>query len=95
LRAALASLKISYREVVGEAAFYGPKIDLQVKTTLGHVITVSTIQLDFLLPERFQLEYKAADGEMKRPILIHAGIIGTFERYMSILLEQNKGVFPL
>jgi threonyl-tRNA synthetase len=81
--------------VVGEAAFYGPKIDLQIKTVLGHVITVSTIQLDFLLPERFQLTYKDHNGTIARPILIHAGIIGTFERYMSILIEQNKGVFPL
>jgi threonyl-tRNA synthetase len=95
LRAALKSLKIAYREVIGEAAFYGPKIDLQVKTALGHIITVSTIQLDFLLPERFQLTYKDHTNAIAKPILIHAGIIGTFERYLSILIEQNKGVFPL
>jgi len=86
---------VPYREMVGEAAFYGPKIDIQVKTALGHVITVSTIQIDFLLPERFNLEYKAKDGKIKRPAMIHAGIIGTFERFLSILLEQTKGVLPV
>ncbi|MDE7433961.1 MAG: hypothetical protein K2M43_02420 [Mycoplasmoidaceae bacterium] len=65
---------------MGEAAFYGPKIDFQVKTNLGKIITVSTIQLDFLLPERFQLSYKDSDGQSKMPILIHLGTIGTLER---------------
>lgn len=88
-------LKVPFKKVVGEAAFYGPKIDFQVKTSLNRIITVSTIQLDFLLPKRFDLQYQDHDGQIKQPILIHAGIIGTFERYMSILLEQNKGVFPL
>jgi threonyl-tRNA synthetase len=95
LLSALEKLHIPYKKVVGEAAFYGPKIDFQVKTSLNRIITVSTIQLDFLLPDRFQLEYQDKDGSVKTPILIHAGIIGTFERYLSILLEQNKGVFPL
>ena len=95
LRAALKSLKIPYKEVIGEAAFYGPKIDMQIKTVLGHIITVSTIQLDFLLPERFKLEYIGSSGEKEVPVFIHAGIIGTFERYLAILLEQTKGVLPL
>lgn len=95
LRKALKALKVPYREVVGEAAFYGPKIDLQIKTALGHIVTVSTIQLDFLLPERFDLEYIDSKGKKQRPVFIHAGIIGTFERYIAILLEQTKGVLPL
>ena len=95
LRAALKSLKIPYKEVIGEAAFYGPKIDMQIKTVLGHIITVSTIQLDFLLPDRFKLEYIGSTGEKEVPVFIHAGIIGTFERYLAILLEQTKGVLPL
>lgn len=95
LRAALKSLKIPFKEVVGEAAFYGPKIDMQIKTVLGHIITVSTIQLDFLLPERFQLEYINKEGKRERPVFIHAGIIGTFERYIAILLEQTMGKLPL
>ncbi|MBQ6970132.1 hypothetical protein IJQ19_00675 [bacterium] len=81
--------------MVGEAAFYGPKIDFQIKTALGHIITISTIQLDFLLPARFELVYRDANNKVKTPILIHGGIIGTFERFMSILLEQTKGVLPL
>jgi threonyl-tRNA synthetase len=92
---ALQKLNIPFNKVIGEAAFYGPKIDFQVKTSLNRIITVSTIQLDFLLPKRFKLEYQDHNGLTKTPILIHAGIIGTFERYLSILLEQNKGVFPL
>ena len=95
LRGALKALKVPYREMIGEAAFYGPKIDLQIKTALGHVVTVSTIQLDFLLPERFDMSYINEKGEKQRPVFIPAGIIGTFERYMAILLEQTKGVLPL
>ena len=95
LRGALKALKVPFKEMVGEAAFYGPKIDLQIKTALGHVVTVSTIQLDFLLPERFDMSYINEKGEKQRPVFIHAGIIGTFERYMAILLEQTKGVLPL
>jgi threonyl-tRNA synthetase len=88
-------MNVKYHEAVGEAAFYGPKIDIQIKTALGHIITAFTIQLDFLLPDKFKLEYKDKGGAIKRPVLIHASVIGTIERFMSILLEQNKGVFPL
>jgi threonyl-tRNA synthetase len=91
----LKELRIEYREQAGEAAFYGPKIDLQVQTALGRIITAYTIQLDFLLPERFDLKYKDEHGQIQRPVLIHASVIGTLERFVSILLEQNKGVFPL
>ena len=86
--------KIEYKEMTGEAAFYGPKIDIQVRTAMGHVITMSTVQLDFLLPERFDLTYIGSDGEKHRPVVIHRGLISTWERLMSILLEQYKGAFP-
>lgn len=95
LRKVLNELKINFKEAAGEAAFYGPKIDLQVETALGRIITAYTIQLDFLLPERFDLQYKDEKGQIQRPVLIHASVIGTLERFLSILLEQNKGVFPL
>ncbi len=85
---------IDYHEVKGEAAFYGPKIDIQVRTAMDHVITMSTVQLDFLLPERFDLTYIGKDGEKHRPVVIHRGLISTWERLMSILLEQYKGAFP-
>ncbi len=94
LREVLNSSKIKYKEMIGEAAFYGPKIDIQVKTALGHSITMSTIQLDFLLPEKFNLSYKDSNQENKTPVLIHRGLIGTYERFISILLEQTKGVMP-
>jgi threonyl-tRNA synthetase len=95
LRQVLKSLNISYKEEIGEAAFYGPKLDIQVKTALGRIITAYTVQLDFLLPERFNLEYIDENGAIKRPVFVHASVIGTLERFVSILLEQNKGVFPL
>ncbi|MCF7926925.1 MAG: threonine--tRNA ligase [Candidatus Izimaplasma sp.] len=85
---------IDYTPMTGEAAFYGPKIDIQVRTAMGHVITMSTVQLDFLLPERFDLTYIGSDGEKHRPVVIHRGLISTWERLMSILLEQYKGAFP-
>lgn len=85
---------IEYKAMVGEAAFYGPKIDIQVRTAVGHVITMSTVQLDFLLPERFDLSYIGSDGNKHRPVVIHRGLISTWERLMSILLEQYKGAFP-
>lgn len=90
----LMEANIAYKKVEGEAAFYGPKIDFQVKTAIGHMITMSTIQLDFLLPEKFDLNYINPAGEKERPVVIHRGYISTFERLMSILLEQYKGAFP-
>lgn len=95
LKSALESHGIEFHIMTGEAAFYGPKIDFQVKTALGHIVTVSTIQLDFLLPERFELEYKDEHGQNARPVMVHLGIIGTYERYLSMLLEQTKGALPL
>lgn len=94
LRQVLKELKIDYIEMKGEAAFYGPKIDIQIKTVLGHEITLSTLQLDFLLPRKFELEYVNANNEIDQPIMIHRGLIGTYERFLSIILEQTKGVLP-
>ncbi len=95
LREVLDELAIDYIEAKDEAAFYGPKLDIQIKTALGHDVTLSTIQLDFLLPERFDLEYIDRDGEKKRPVMIHRGIISTMERMTATLIEQYKGAFPL
>lgn len=94
LKAALDDMGVSYFEAEGEAAFYGPKLDIQVKTALGNEETLSTIQLDFLLPERFGLTYIGADGEEHRPVMIHRGIISTMERFTAILIETYKGAFP-
>lgn len=95
LKQALDDNNIEYTVMTGEAAFYGPKIDFQVKTALGHIVTVSTIQLDFLLPERFELEYVTENGSTETPVMVHLGIIGTYERYLAMLLEQTKGALPL
>ncbi len=95
LKQALDDNNIEYTVMTGEAAFYGPKIDFQVKTALGHIVTVSTIQLDFLLPERFELEYVTENGTTETPVMVHLGIIGTYERYLAMLLEQTKGALPL
>jgi threonyl-tRNA synthetase len=87
--------KVDYVVGVGEAAFYGPKLDIQIKTVLNHDITISTIQLDFLLPQRFELNYVDSEGNKVQPVMIHRGLIGTYERFLAILIEQTKGVFPL
>ena len=94
LRQVLKKLKIKYVEKIGEAAFYGPKIDIQIKTVLGHEITMSTLQLDFLLPKKFNLEFYNSQNSIENPIMIHRGLIGTYERFLSILLEQTKGNLP-
>ncbi|MFA5560567.1 MAG: threonine--tRNA ligase [Acholeplasmataceae bacterium] len=96
LKEALDDLKIPYYEAIGEAAFYGPKVDVQVRTALGHEETLSTIQLDFLLPERFDLTYVGEDGKNNyRPVVIHRGIVSTMERFVAYLTEEYKGAFPL
>lgn len=94
LESALKDCGIKYEKIKGEAAFYGPKIDFQVKTVLGRIITVSTIQLDFLLPEKFDLSFKNENNEDEKPIMIHLGLIGTYERFLAIILEQTKGHLP-
>ena len=87
-------LGLDYVEAEGEAAFYGPKLDVQVETAIGKQETVSTIQLDFLLPERFELEYIGEDGKAHRPVVIHRGIVSTMERMVAFLLEEYKGDLP-
>ena len=94
LKAAMDDLGLEYFEAEGEAAFYGPKLDVQTKTALGGEETLSTIQLDFLLPERFDLKYTGADGEEHRPVMIHRGIVSTMERFTAYLTEMYKGAFP-
>lgn len=95
LREILTELGINFYEAEGEAAFYGPKLDVQIKTAIGHDITISTCQLDFLLPQRFELEYIGEDGKAHRPVVIHRAILGTFDRFLSFLIEEYKGAFPI
>ncbi len=95
LREILKELNLNFYEAEGEAAFYGPKLDVQIKTAIGHDITISTCQLDFLLPERFELEYIGEDGKPHRPVVIHRAILGTLDRFISFLIEETKGAFPL
>lgn len=94
LKAAMDDLGLDYVEAEGEAAFYGPKLDIQTKTALGNDETMSTIQLDFMLPEKFGLTYTGKDGEEHRPVMIHRGIVGTMERFIAYLTEIYKGAFP-
>jgi len=94
MRTILDHLNIDYVEAEGEAAFYGPKLDVQLKSAIGHDVTVSTCQLDFLLPERFELEYIGEDGKAHRPVVIHRAILGTLDRFMAFLIEETKGAFP-
>ena len=95
LREVLDELGIKYYEAKGEAAFYGPKLDVQVKSAIGHDVTLSTCQLDFLLPERFNLEYIDKDGSKARPVVIHRAILGSLDRFIAFLLEETKGSLPL
>ncbi len=94
LRSILKESNINFYEAEGEAAFYGPKLDVQIKTALGHDITISTCQLDFLLPRRFELSYIGEDGKEHTPVVIHRAILGTFDRFLSFLIEETKGAFP-
>lgn len=94
LREILKELNIEFYEAEGEAAFYGPKIDIQIKTALNHDITIPTCQLDFALPERFDLTYIGEDGKEHRPVVIHRAILGTSDRFISFLLEETKGNLP-
>jgi threonyl-tRNA synthetase len=95
LREALDGLGLKYKEARGEAAFYGPKLDIQLADVMGREETYSTIQLDFHLPNQFGLEYTGADGERHRPVMIHRGVISTMERMTSYLIELYAGAFPL
>ncbi len=95
LREVLNSLGVEYFEAIGEAAFYGPKLDVEVKPAVGPEVTLSTCQLDFLLPRRFELSYVDKDGEKKTPVVIHRAIFGTFDRFTAFILEETKGILPL
>ncbi|WP_226667091.1 threonine--tRNA ligase [Metabacillus litoralis] len=94
LKGAMDELGHDYFEAEGEAAFYGPKLDVQVRTALGKDETLSTVQLDFLLPERFDLTYVGEDGKQHRPVVIHRGVVSTMERFVAFLIEEYKGAFP-
>ena len=94
LREVLNELGVDYFEAVGEAAFYGPKLDVEVKPAVGPEVTLSTCQLDFLLPRRFDLSYIDSKGEKKIPVVLHRAIFGTFDRFTAFLIEETKGSFP-
>ena len=95
LRGALVATGVEFEEVAGEGAFYGPKVDLFMADALGRDWQLSTFQLDFNLPERFDLHYAAEDGTLQRPIMLHCAILGSVERFMGILIEHHAGAFPL
>ncbi|HLS22290.1 MAG TPA: threonine--tRNA ligase, partial [Pseudogracilibacillus sp.] len=94
LKETMDEMGLEYVEAIGEAAFYGPKLDVQVKTALGHDETLSTVQLDFHLPEQFDLTYIGQDGQEHRPVVIHRGVVSTMERFVAYLIEEYKGAFP-
>ena len=94
LREVLNEMGVDYFEAEGEAAFYGPKLDVEVKPAVGPEVTLSTCQLDFLLPRRFELTYVDSNGEKQTPVVIHRAIFGTFDRFTAFLIEETKGAFP-
>ncbi len=94
LREVLDELGVDYFEAIGEAAFYGPKLDVEVKPAVGPEVTLSTCQLDFLLPRRFDLSYIASDGSKQVPVVLHRAIFGTFDRFTAFILEETKGSLP-
>lgn len=95
LREVLKEMNVEFYEAEGEAAFYGPKLDVQVKSALGHDVTLSTIQLDYQIPERFELTYVDENGDKVRPVVIHRAILGSLDRFVAFLLEETKGNLPL
>ena len=95
LREVLNELGVEYFEAIGEAAFYGPKLDVEVKPAIGPEVTLSTCQLDFLLPRRFDLSYIDKNGEKQIPVVLHRAIFGTFDRFTAFIIEETKGAFPL
>lgn len=95
LREVLNEFGVEFYEAEGEAAFYGPKLDVQVKSAIGHDVTLSTIQLDYQLPERFDLTYIDKNGDRARPVVIHRAILGSLDRFTAFLLEETKGVLPV
>ena len=95
LREVLKELGIEFTEEIGEAAFYGPKLDVNVKPAIGAEYTLSTCQLDFCLPAKFNLKYVDQDGSEKTPVVLHRAILGSIDRFMAYLIEETKGAFPL
>ncbi len=95
LREVLDEFGCEYKEAIGEAAFYGPKLDVEVKPAVGPEVTLSTCQLDFLLPKRFELSYIDREGNRQTPVVLHRAIFGTFDRFTAFLIEETKGAFPL
>lgn len=95
LREVLNEFGLEYFEAIGEAAFYGPKLDVEVKPAVGPEVTLSTCQLDFLLPRRFELTYVDSEGNKQTPVVIHRAILGTFDRFTAFILEETKGLLPL
>ena len=95
LREVMNELGIEYTEEIGEAAFYGPKLDVNVKPAIGNEITLSTCQLDFCLPAKFNLTYIDSDGSKKTPVVLHRAILGSLDRFMAYILEETKGNLPL
>ena len=94
LREVLNELGIEYTEEIGEAAFYGPKLDVNVRPAVGNEYTLSTCQLDFCLPAKFDLKYVDKDGEKKTPVVLHRAILGSLDRFMAYILEETKGALP-
>jgi threonyl-tRNA synthetase len=95
LRAALDRKGISFKTIPGEAAFYGPKIDIKLVDVLGRLWQLSTVQFDFNLPARFELEYVGEDGERHQPVMVHRALFGSVERFFGVLIEHYAGAFPL
>ena len=95
LRKVLNDIGIEYTEEIGEAAFYGPKLDVNVKPAIGNEYTLSTCQLDFCLPSKFNLTYIDKDGQRKTPVVLHRAILGSLDRFMAYILEETKGNLPL
>jgi len=87
--------KIEYKTIPGEAAFYGPKIDIKLVDAIGRLWQLSTVQVDFNLPQRFGLEYVAEDGSRKQPVMVHRALFGSIERFFGVLIEHYAGAFPV
>ncbi len=95
LRESLEELGLEYKHNPGDGAFYGPKIDFHIKDAIGRSWQCGTVQLDFSMPERFDISYVANDGQKKRPVMLHRAILGSIERFIGIIIENYKGKFPL
>src|SRR5699024_9718104 len=94
LKETMDEMNLKYVEAIDEAAFYGPKLDVQVQTAMGHDETLSTVQLDYQMPEKFDLTYIGEDGKEHRPVVIHRAVVSTMERFVAFLIEEYKGAFP-